>query len=130
MGKIKVLNKSELLINHSKVVNVNNTEIAVFNVEGEYFAINDRCSHAEASLSEGEVYDCKVEWPLHGAEFDLKTGESLTPPASKAVVCYQISTDEESIYIELDDFNSNYDGQVHVSNTNLSNKKIDKLPSY
>ena len=55
MGKIKVLNKSELLTNHSKVVNVNNTEIAVFNVEGEYFAINDRCSHAEASLSEGEV---------------------------------------------------------------------------
>ena len=103
MGKIKVLNKSELLINHSKVVNVNNTEIAVFNVEGEYFAINDRCSHAEASLSEGEVYDCKVECPLHGAEFDLKTGEELTPPASKAVVCYQISTDEESIYIELDE---------------------------
>lgn len=103
MGKIKVLNKSELLINHSKVVNVNNTEIAVFNVEGEYFAINDRCSHAEASLSEGEVYDCKVECPLHGAEFDLKTGEVLTPPASKAVVCYQISTDEESIYIELDE---------------------------
>lgn len=103
MGKIKVLNKSELLINHSKVVNVNNTEIAVFNVEGEYFAINDRCSHAEASLSEGEVYDCKVECPLHGAEFDLKTGEALTPPASKAVVCYPISTDEESIYIELDE---------------------------
>ena len=100
---LKVLNKSELLTNHSKVVNVNNTEIAVFNVEGEYFAINDRCSHAEASLSEGEVYDCKVECPLHGAEFDLKTGEALTPPASKAVVCYPISTDEESIYIELDE---------------------------
>ena len=103
MGKFKVLNKSELQNNESKVVNVNEDSIAVFNVEGAYFAISDRCSHAEASLSEGEVYDCKVECPLHGAEFDLRTGEALTPPASKAVVCYEITTDENSIYIEVDD---------------------------
>ena len=78
MVKIKVLNISELENNQSTVVNVNDKEIAVFNVEGEFFAIDDRCSHADESLSEGEVYDCKVECPAHGAEFDLKTGEALT----------------------------------------------------
>lgn len=102
MDKIKVLNISELENNQSTVVNVNDKEIAVFNVEGEFFAIDDRCSHADESLSEGEVYDCKVECPAHGAEFDLKTGEALTPPASKSVSCYQISTDESSIYIEVE----------------------------
>ena len=86
MDKIKVLNISELENNQSTVVNVNDKEIAVFNVEGEFFAIDDRCSHADESLSEGEVYDCKVECPAHGAEFDLKTGEALTPPASKYVI--------------------------------------------
>ncbi len=102
MDKIKVFNKSELGINQSKVVNINEKAVAVFNVEGEFFAINDLCSHADASLSEGEVYDCKVECPLHGAEFDLKTGEALTPPASKAVDCYKVTTDDDSIYIEVD----------------------------
>ncbi len=102
MGKIKVLNKAELEINQSKVVNINENAIAVFNVEGEYFAVDDKCSHADASLSEGEVYDCKIECPLHGAEFDLKTGEALTPPASKAVTCYQVSADEDALYIEVD----------------------------
>ncbi len=102
MDKIKVFNKSELGINQSKVVNINEKAVAVFNVEGEFFAINDLCSHADASLSEGEVYDCKVECPLHRAEFDLKTGEALTPPASKAVDCYKVTTDDDSIYIEVE----------------------------
>ena len=102
MGKIKVLNISDLGNNESKVVNVEDKEIAVFNVEGEFFAIDDRCSHSDESLSQGEVYDCKVECPAHGAEFDLKTGEALTPPASRGVACYQTTTDEDSIYIEVE----------------------------
>ena len=60
MDKIKVLNISELENNQSTVVNVNDKEIAVFNVEGEFFAIDDRCSHADESLSEGEVYDLSL----------------------------------------------------------------------
>lgn len=103
MDKIKTLKTSELSINSSKVINLGDKQIALFNYEGEYYALDDMCSHAEASLSEGDVYDCKVECPLHGAEFDLRTGEALTPPASKAVVCYEITTDENSIYIEVDD---------------------------
>ena len=102
MGKIKVLNIGDLENNQSKVVNVEDKEIAVFNVDGEFFAIDDKCSHSDESLSEGEVYGCKVECPAHGAEFDLKTGEVLTPPASKGVTCYQTSTDENSIYIEVE----------------------------
>jgi len=65
-----------------------------------FFAIQNRCSHAEASLSEGEVYDCKVECPLHGAEFDLKTGEALTLPATKPVATYTTEVNENSVLVK------------------------------
>ena len=60
----------------------------------------NRCSHAEASLSEGEVYDCKVECPLHGAEFDLKTGEALTLPATKPIATYTTEVNENSLLVK------------------------------
>ncbi len=81
--KVKTINTSEVNENAVKVVSIDDKDIAIFNVEGEYFAIDDMCSHAEASLAEGEVFDCKIECPLHGAEFDLKTGEAVTLPATK-----------------------------------------------
>ena len=59
-------------------IDINGTTVAVFKVDEDYYAIQNMCSHSEADLADGEVYDCKVECPLHGAEFDLKTGEALT----------------------------------------------------
>ena len=85
--KVKTINTSEVNENSVKVVNIDDKDIAIFNVEGEYFAIDDMCSHAEASLAEGEVFDCKIECPLLGAEFDLKTGDAVTLPATKPEKC-------------------------------------------
>jgi nitrite reductase/ring-hydroxylating ferredoxin subunit len=50
---------------------VNDTPVCVYNVAGEYYATQDTCTHAEASLSEGDLYDHIVTCPLHGAEFDV-----------------------------------------------------------
>lgn len=83
-----------------QTVEINGSVVAVFKVDNEYFAIQNRCSHAEASLSEGEVYDCKVECPLHGAEFDLKTGEALTLPATKPIVTYTTEVNENSLLVK------------------------------
>ena len=83
-----------------QTVEINGSVVAVFKVDNEYFAIQNRCSHAEASLSEGEVYDCKVECPLHGAEFDLKTGEALTSPATKPVATYTTEVNENSVLVK------------------------------
>ena len=55
-------------------VDVGEHRVAVFRVGADVYAIGDRCSHAEASLSEGEVWDLAVECPRHGSEFDLRTG--------------------------------------------------------
>ena len=101
--KVKTINISEINENSVKVVNIENKDIAIFNVDGEFYAIDDLCSHAEASLAEGEVFDCKVECPLHGAEFDLKTGEAVTLPATRPVDTYMISVENDVIYLELND---------------------------
>ena len=74
--------------------------ICVARVGDEVFAVDDTCSHSEASLSEGEVTDFKIECWLHGAEFDLRTGEALTPPATAPVQKYSVSVDGDSVTIE------------------------------
>ena len=60
-------------------------QIAVFRVGDEVHAIADRCSHAEASLADGELFGTSVECPRHGAEFDIETGRQLSLPATKPV---------------------------------------------
>lgn len=76
--------------------------IAVFRVGDAVYAIGDRCSHAEASLAEGEVFDLDVECPRHGSEFSLVTGEPGSFPATKPVPVYEvlIEGDEATLVIE------------------------------
>jgi 3-phenylpropionate/trans-cinnamate dioxygenase ferredoxin subunit len=67
----------------------------------EVFALDDRCSHAEAWLSEGEVFDSTVECPRHGSEFDLRTGRPLSLPATKPVRVYGVSVEGGTVYLDL-----------------------------
>jgi 3-phenylpropionate/trans-cinnamate dioxygenase ferredoxin subunit len=79
----------------------NGEDICVARIGNEVFAIGDTCSHSDASLAEGEITDFKIECWLHGAEFDLRTGEALTPPASAPVKKYSVSVDGDSVTIEM-----------------------------
>lgn len=79
--------------------------VALFNVDGAVYAINDRCSHAEASLSDGEVFDCEVECPRHGASFNLSTGEPQSLPATVPVASYQVRVETGSVSINLENTN-------------------------
>ena len=75
--------------------------ICVARVGDEVFAIDDTCSHSDASLSEGDVTDFKIECWLHGAEFDLRTGDALTPPAVAPLRTYGVHVDGESVTVEI-----------------------------
>jgi len=66
-------------------VEVEGVQVCVAKVGDEVFAVADTCTHSEASLSEGEITGGKIECWLHGAEFDLRTGKALTPPATEAL---------------------------------------------
>jgi 3-phenylpropionate/trans-cinnamate dioxygenase ferredoxin subunit len=65
----------------------------------EVFAVADICTHSEASLSEGDISNYKIECWLHGAEFDLRTGEALTPPAVEKLETFEVRRDGDTVTI-------------------------------
>lgn len=101
MSKMKVAAFSELEEGVGLRVDLTEHRVAIFLVDGTVFAIGDRCSHAEASLSEGEVFDTEVECPKHGSVFDLATGEPHSLPATKPVPVYQVSIEGGDVYLEV-----------------------------
>lgn len=76
-------------------VEVNGQDVLIAVVDREVYAVSDTCTHAEVSLSEGELVDCKIECFLHGAAFDLRTGVPTTPPATTPLATYQVALEGE-----------------------------------
>lgn len=76
-------------------------EICVARVGDEVFAIEDNCSHQDAALSEGEQNGYKIECWLHGAEFDLRSGEALVPPAVSPIKTYAVSVVGNDVVVEI-----------------------------
>jgi 3-phenylpropionate/trans-cinnamate dioxygenase ferredoxin subunit len=75
--------------------------VGVFNCGGQYFAVGDVCTHAHALLHEGSLdrVRCTIECPLHGAEFDLRTGEVLTPPATEPIATFPVRVTDGEIQV-------------------------------
>ena len=88
---------------HAARTEVAGRPIAIFNVDGEFHALDDTCSHAEAALSEGDLDlgACSVECPLHGSAFDLRTGEPLTLPAVQPVAVHRVEVEDGVIRVAL-----------------------------
>lgn len=101
MALVKVAEVHEIPEGRCKRVLVKRHPIAVFHVEGAFYAIDDTCSHADASLSEGEIVGCQVACPLHGARFDIKTGEALTLPAVTPVETFKVVIEGSAIMLEV-----------------------------
>ncbi len=80
---------------------IGESEIAVFRIGDEVHALSDRCSHARASLSEGEIFDGEVECPRHGSPFDLVTGEAKGLPATSPVQVFPIEVRDGYVYLTV-----------------------------
>lgn len=74
--------------------------LAVYNLEGEYFATDDLCTHGDASLSEGEIEDGKILCPYHMGSFDIRTGEACAAPCSIAVRTYAVTVAGDDILLD------------------------------
>ena len=79
----------------------NGRSICVARIGDEVFALDDTCTHSDASLSEGEIIDGAIECWLHGAHFDLRTGEALTPPAVTPLQRYEVKVDGDAVTVEI-----------------------------
>ena len=99
MAKIKVANKSEIKEGQGKLVNFQNKEIAIFTIGGQFFAIDNSCLHKGGSLSEGFLEETSVTCPLHGWQFDLKTGQNIMPGIGK-LNTYKVIVENEEVFIE------------------------------
>jgi len=95
------LSLATLVEGKPQLIEKNGESICVARVGAEVFAISDTCSHSEASLSEGDILGFKIECWLHGAEFDVRTGEALTPPAVAPVKSYPVTIDGDSVTVEM-----------------------------
>jgi 3-phenylpropionate/trans-cinnamate dioxygenase ferredoxin subunit len=82
-------------------VEVEGTEVALVRVGAEVFAIRDECSHASIALSEGDVEDCTLECWLHGSQFDLRTGQPLSLPATEPVAVYPVRIDDDDVLVDV-----------------------------
>lgn len=106
MGKwIDVAAVEELPPGQGRLVDADDVTIAVYNIDGEYFAIEDYCSHDEVSmldcgLAPEEILDGdQVICPRHGARFCLRTGEALTPPAYEPVAIFPIRVEAGRVQV-------------------------------
>jgi 3-phenylpropionate/trans-cinnamate dioxygenase ferredoxin subunit len=93
----------ELAPGTARKFDVDGRPVAVVRIGDDVYAIGDTCSHAEVSLSEGEVYadTCEIECVKHGSTFDLKTGEPLTLPATQPVPVYDAVVEDGQVVVTV-----------------------------
>lgn len=92
-----VCSVDELSPGEREVVSIGDGEAVVFNVEGEYFAVKNECTHHGWSLEEGDIREGVITCPLHRGSFDVETGEVVGPPPDEPVPCYDVIVDGEMI---------------------------------
>lgn len=98
---IKVATLNELPSGGQLLVEVDDVRIALFNLDGTIYAIEDICTHDGGPLVEGEVVNgCEVECPRHGARFDIRTGKALCFPAFQPTTTYDVTIDGDDVLIE------------------------------
>ena len=101
---IKVATVDEIPVNGSKLVEVDDIRIAIFRVNGEFYAIEDVCTHDGGPLVEGQLVNrYEVVCPRHGARFDIRTGQALSMPAFEPTTAYKVHVQGNDLYIEWPD---------------------------
>ena len=85
-----------------QVLELDDIDIAIFNIDGEYFAIQDTCTHDGGCLTGGQVDGSVITCPRHGAQFDIKTGKALTPPAYEDLQTFTVQLNNNLVQIKYD----------------------------
>src|SRR5258708_1615262 len=101
---VLVAKRAELPPGGRKLAEVDGQPIAVFNIDGEYFAIDDVCTHDGGPLAEGDLLEGgQIRCPRHGARFDIRTGRALSLPAFEPVSAHRVEVRGDDVYVALQD---------------------------
>jgi 3-phenylpropionate/trans-cinnamate dioxygenase ferredoxin component len=101
--KVRLGSSADVAEGAMKAFIVDWERILVARIDGKLFAVDDTCSHAEASLSSGHRDGYEVRCPLHGARFDLRTGDVLSLPAAAPLQAYKVFEEAGSVFVVMDD---------------------------
>lgn len=93
---------SDVPTDEALAVTVDRYDVAIARDGDDVYALQDLCSHAAVSLSEGEVADCTIECWLHGSTFDLRTGKPTTFPATEPVATFPVEVRDGDVYVDVD----------------------------
>jgi 3-phenylpropionate/trans-cinnamate dioxygenase ferredoxin component len=102
MSRVRVASLADLGDESAVRVEVDGTPVCLARTRGEVFAVSDICSHADVSLSEGDVEDGTVECWLHGSRFDLRTGRPTGLPATKPVATYPVTLEGDDVLVDVE----------------------------
>lgn len=104
MSKVKLFLASELEVNEIRQVELDAREpIAIYNLDGEYFATDDTCTHGNASMAEGDIDGSEVYCPFHMGAFDIRTGEATVAPCSVPLKTYEVVIEDGCLFILMED---------------------------
>jgi len=98
---VAVAKLDEVPAGGKKVVDVNGTEIIVCNSKDKIFAVRNLCSHAHETLECGRVRNGWISCPVHGARFDLETGDPKNPPATLPIDTFEVRIDGDTIEVAV-----------------------------
>ena len=103
MPEIAVCKVSDVEAGKAIRVDKDGHRLAIVRIGDDFYVLDDRCTHAEASLAEGEVWpdECEIECPKHGSTFSLTTGEPRTLPATQPVPVYAVRVDGDDVLVEV-----------------------------
>lgn len=103
MPAIHIAQLDELATNSMRGFTHGDLRIAVFRIDDTIYATDNVCSHEEADLTDGwlETEDCTVECPLHGARFDIRTGQALSLPAYRPIAVYPVRVEDGQVWVDL-----------------------------
>ena len=100
---VKVGNRSEFQdLEAGKLVDAGGQSIAIFDLGGNYYAIENTCPHRGGPLAEGEMNGEEVICPWHGARFNIKTGDVVAPPASQGVKSFPVRVTGDDVEVEIE----------------------------
>ncbi len=104
MSKVQLFLAEELEVNEIRQVELDGREpIAIYNLDGEYFATDDTCTHGAASMAEGDIDGSEVYCPFHMGAFDIRTGEATVAPCSVPLKTYEVVIEGGYLFILMED---------------------------
>ncbi len=101
MALVTIPEAKQIASGTGKVVHAGDKVLALFNLNGRFYALDNRCMHVGGPLGEGKVEGTSVTCPWHGSRFDITTGEVLGPPARRPVAAYPVRVVGNDVQVEL-----------------------------